>query len=47
VLAAGAARGPTVGEALRILEAWWVAEDFRPDAVALRTRLQQVVAGQQ
>jgi tRNA nucleotidyltransferase/poly(A) polymerase len=45
VLAAGAARGPAVGEALRILEAWWVAEDFRPDAVALRTRLQQVVAG--
>jgi tRNA nucleotidyltransferase/poly(A) polymerase len=47
VLAAGAAHGPAVGEALRGLEAWWIAEDFRPDAAALRARLQQMVAGQQ
>lgn len=47
VLAAGAGRGPAVGEVLRALEAWWVAEDFRPDAAALRARLQQMVAGQQ
>ena len=47
VLAAGSARGPGVGEALRSLEAWWIAEDFRPDAAALRARLQQIVASQQ
>jgi tRNA nucleotidyltransferase/poly(A) polymerase len=47
VLAAGAARGPAVGEVLRTLEAWWIAEDFRPDKAALRARLQQMVAGEQ
>jgi tRNA nucleotidyltransferase/poly(A) polymerase len=47
VLAAGAARGPAVGEVLRTLEAWWIAEDFRPDEAALRERLREVAAGLQ
>jgi tRNA nucleotidyltransferase/poly(A) polymerase len=47
VLAAGAARGPAVGEVLRTLEAWWVAEDFRPDEATLRARLREMVAGEQ
>jgi poly(A) polymerase len=29
VLAAGTPKGPEVGEALRALEAWWIAGDFR------------------
>lgn len=40
-------RGPAVGEMLRALEAWWIAEDFRPDEAALRARLQQMTAAAQ
>ncbi len=37
--AAGLAPGPPMGAALRSVEAWWVAEDFRPDREALMARL--------
>jgi tRNA nucleotidyltransferase/poly(A) polymerase len=47
VLAAGAMRGPAVGEVLRTLEAWWIAEDFRPDAAVLRGRLRELARGAQ
>lgn len=39
--------GRAVGEALRAVEAWWVAEDFAPDEMALRGRLQQMIAAAQ
>ncbi|MBN9008819.1 MAG: CCA tRNA nucleotidyltransferase, partial [Rhizobiales bacterium] len=44
VLAVAGGPGPAVGAVLRSLEAWWIGEDFRPDAAALRARLQQIVA---
>ncbi len=47
VVEAGVGRGPAVGVILRDLERWWLAEDFRPDAEALRRRLQSMVAAQQ
>ncbi len=43
----GVGRGPAVGVILRDLERWWLAEDFRPDAAALRRRLQAMVQAQQ
>ena len=43
----GAVRGPAVGELLRAVEAWWIEEDFVPDEMALRARLQQMMAAQQ
>jgi hypothetical protein len=47
VVIAGVARGPMVGDLLRAVEAWWIAEDFAPDEAALRRRLQQMLATQQ
>ena len=47
VVGAGVARGPAVGDLLRTVEAWWIAEDFAPDEAALRRRLQQMLAAQQ
>lgn len=47
IVAAGVRAGPAVGEALRTLEDWWIAEDFRPDAESLRRRLQQWVQSSQ
>jgi poly(A) polymerase len=43
----GGLSGPAVGEMLRALEAWWIAEDFRPNEAALRGRLQQMLAAAQ
>jgi poly(A) polymerase len=37
--AVGLAPGPAMGAALKSVEAWWVAEDFRPDREALMARL--------
>ncbi|MBB5752814.1 CCA tRNA nucleotidyltransferase [Prosthecomicrobium pneumaticum] len=45
VTAAGI-RGPAVGVLLRTLEDGWIAEDFEPDAAALRRRLQAVQQAQ-
>jgi poly(A) polymerase len=39
VAALGIAQGPRVGELLRTVEDWWVAEDFRPDRAACLSRL--------
>jgi poly(A) polymerase len=39
LIAAGLAPGPGMGEALRRLEDWWVASDFKPDRDALMARL--------
>ena len=39
VIAHGTPAGPKVGAILRALEAWWVAQDFRPDRTALLARL--------
>jgi hypothetical protein len=36
-----------VGEVLRAVESWWIAEDFVPNEAALRTRLQQMIAAVQ
>ena len=47
VVEAGIGRGPAVGVILRHLEDWWLREDFRPDAEALRRRLQTMIAAQQ
>lgn len=43
----GIDRGPRVGLILRDIERWWIAEDFAPDALALRRRLQMMIAAQQ
>lgn len=47
VVEQGVDRGPRVGVLLRDIERWWIAEDFAPDAEALRRRLQMMVAAQQ
>ena len=47
IVGAGTARGPAVGALLESLEAWWVERDFAPDEAALRSRLQQMIAGEQ
>jgi len=47
IVGAGTARGPAVGALLEALEAWWVERDFAPDEAALRSRLQQMIAGEQ
>ena len=47
VLGPAVGPGPAVGEMLRALESWWIAEDFAPDEAALRTRLQQMMAAVQ
>ena len=39
VSALGIAQGPRVGELLRAVEDWWIAEDFRPDRAACLSRL--------
>ncbi len=39
VMARGIPAGPKVGEALRMLEAWWIEQDFVPDRAALLARL--------
>jgi len=38
LLALGVRPGPAVGAVLKAVEAWWVAEDFRPDHHACRSR---------
>jgi poly(A) polymerase len=43
-LAAGAAKGPAVGEALRRLEAWWVEGDFAADREEALTKLKALCA---
>lgn len=43
----GIGRGPAVGVILRVIERWWIAEDFKPDAIAVKRRLQALVASQQ
>ena len=44
VVALGVPPGPRVGELLRALEAWWIADDFAADETALRAQLQQMIA---
>jgi poly(A) polymerase len=43
-MAAGVPAGPTVGEVLRGLENWWIAQDFQPDVAALKAELQRMAA---
>jgi poly(A) polymerase len=43
VMAAGAAKGPQVGEALRALEAWWIAGDFQADRAAALAKLKEIL----
>jgi poly(A) polymerase len=40
----GLARGPSVGEALRRLEAWWIARDFVPDRDACLAETRRMIA---
>jgi tRNA nucleotidyltransferase/poly(A) polymerase len=44
VMAAGVAAGPAVGEFLRDLENWWIAQDFRPDLETLKREARRRVA---
>jgi tRNA nucleotidyltransferase/poly(A) polymerase len=46
IVAGGRPPGPAVGALLAAVEAWWIDEDFAPDATALRQRLQQLMAEQ-
>ena len=41
--ALGVPQGPSIGEALREVEDWWIAEDFRPDREACLAKLRAVV----
>ena len=43
-LAAGAPKGPKVGQALRAVEDWWVENDFPDDRPALIERLKAAIA---
>ncbi len=43
VLAAGAPKGPRVGEILRALEAWWIEGDFSADRAAALAKLKELV----
>jgi poly(A) polymerase len=43
VMAAGAPRGPKVGEALRTLEAWWIDGDFQADRDQALAKLKEIV----
>jgi poly(A) polymerase len=45
IMAAGVPQGPAVGEVLRALEEWWLAQDFAPDRDALLERLNRAAAG--
>jgi hypothetical protein len=47
VLGAGASPGPAVGDLLREVEAWWIAQDFVPGEAVLRARLQAMIAAAQ
>ncbi len=47
IVGSGMPPGPAVGAALRAVEDWWIAEDFAPGEAALRSRLQQAMAGAQ
>ena len=42
-LAAGAPKGPKVGEALRALEQWWIEGDFQADRRAALARLKALI----
>lgn len=44
VMAAGAPRGPRVGELLRALEAWWIAGDFRAGREEALAKLKELMA---
>jgi poly(A) polymerase len=43
VLAAGVAAGPVIGQMLRAVEDWWLAEDFKPDRAACLAKLRALV----
>ncbi|MGE3142441.1 MAG: CCA tRNA nucleotidyltransferase [Hyphomonadaceae bacterium] len=43
-IAAGAAPGPAMGQALRAVEAWWIDADFPDDRAALLVRLKEALA---
>jgi len=43
VIALGVPKGPKIGAHLAAAEAWWIAEDFRPDRAACLARLRQSV----
>ena len=45
VVAAGAPRGPIVGEVLREVEDWWVENDFIDDKLSIVERLKSVMTG--
>ncbi len=45
VIAAGAPRGPMVGQVMREVEDWWVDQDFIDDKLAAVERLKAVVQG--
>jgi len=43
-LAAGAAKGPRIGEALRAVEDWWIAGDFQAERAEALARLRELLA---
>lgn len=45
LLAVGAERGPRLGAVLKAVEAWWVANDFRPDRAACLAEARRRLAG--
>jgi tRNA nucleotidyltransferase/poly(A) polymerase len=47
VVELGVERGPLVGQMLRQIEQWWIGQDFAPDVVTLKRRLQTLASSQQ
>jgi poly(A) polymerase len=45
IMRSGVARGPEVGRLLKVVEAWWMAEDFRPDRSQVQARLEATIRG--
>jgi poly(A) polymerase len=45
VMALGVEKGPAIGSLLNRLEAWWIAEDFRPGRAACLEKLEALAKG--
>ena len=45
IMARGVAAGPRVGEVLRELETWWIANDFPSDGALIESEVDRIVRG--
>lgn len=47
LVALGARPGPTLGQLIRSVEAWWIAQDFRPDRAACLDQARRIMTDAQ